>query len=498
MAGMGAAFASGSAAVAEMQLDLGVTDPAGLFTETTLVDIGVGTSLSGFDAPAGFDALDGYPSSIPSGSTSHFVSYAGTLAIEDPVTGRGAFSYCIDLNTDTEVGVHYHHGEWSEANVPNLGYIEYILLNYFPTTPEPASAASDAQRAAAVQAAIWFFSDNFILDTATTTGSITAAIVDDAIANGPADEPSAPELSVSPTEMPAPDTGEIVGPFTVTADGPSTIRLAGVEVFHDSDGAVPLAEGDTVAPGSQLWARSVSDLEPQGFVLDLVAEHLVGTVYLFDESNPGREEAQTLVLAQNAEMVARAGTELIPYAAGGLEVTKRISGPGAGLQGEIVMEVSCEDQAGGIDRQYVLTVVAGSPAGDHPQSVVGIPAGSQCVITEITDGANDQVRAAESVIEPVSVIITAGETQIATVLNTYVLCDQPPGDTDWNSTDTDSCGYTPGNPETRDRLTATGAQDLLAPLGLAGLAVAVIGAAAIIVAIRLRRKAARPRCSTEW
>ncbi|SDD68852.1 DUF5979 domain-containing protein [Glycomyces harbinensis] len=244
----------------------------------------------------------------------------------------------------------------------------------------------------------------------------------DALANGPANEPSTPELTVTPETMPAPDTGEIVGPFTVTADGSSTIRATGVEVFTDPEGANPLADGDTVAPGAELWARIIGPDDPHAFVLDLAAQHLVGTVYLYDGSNPGRDEAQKLVLAQSAEMTSRAGAELIPYTAGSLEITKRIEGPGAGLQDEIAISVSCTDPAGALDQERTLSVPAGSTAGDHLLAVDGLPAESECTITETADGGNDRVRAAETVIDPATVTIAAGATQTATVTNTYVRC----------------------------------------------------------------------------
>ena len=36
-------------------------------------------------------------------------------------------TYCIDLATETEIGVHYELGDWTSANVPNLDYVTYIL-----------------------------------------------------------------------------------------------------------------------------------------------------------------------------------------------------------------------------------------------------------------------------------------------------------------------------------------------------------------------------------
>ncbi|MFI7274920.1 thioester domain-containing protein [Streptomyces sp. NPDC049879] len=396
--------------------------PAGLFTEATIIGTVNGTALSAYDAPDDFDPLGGYPAGIPDGSTADPVAFAGTIEIQDR-NGTTALSYCIDLDVDTEVGIHYEFGEWSEANVPNLGYVEYILLNYFPVTAEPAGAANDNQRAAAVQAAIWFFTDRLVLATDSPVRPFTEAIVADALANGPSPEPDEPELTVTPDFAYVPDTGEIAGPFRVTGDGPAVLEtVGGVEVFTDPEGANRLQDGDEVEPGTDLWARSVSDERPQGFVLQRTQTVLVGNALLYDGSNPGFAEAQTLILAQEAELTVRAGAELVPYAAGGLRVTKSILGDGAGRQGEVVVEVDCVDQDPDtdLDQHHVLTFEAGTPAGDHERVITGIPAGSLCTVTETADGDNEFVDlVGEPMIEPGSVTIVAGETQDVSVTDTY-------------------------------------------------------------------------------
>ncbi|MBA4866643.1 Cys-Gln thioester bond-forming surface protein [Streptomyces sp. PSKA54] len=414
------ALANPTAAFAVFRPTPVYTDPAGLLTEATITNIGVGATVNGSTAPAGFNPLDGYPATIPDGSTVHAAAFAGTIVIEDTITGRTGLTYCIDLNTDTEIGVNYELGEWSEANVTNLGYVEYILQHYYPTTGEP-SGTTDAIRAAAVQAAIWFFTDNYVLATTGTSATVrgfTAAIVADALANGPSAEPAEPELTVTPEEMPAPATGEIVGPFTVTADGPSTIQITGIEVFTDAAGENQLQDGDTVQPGARLWARSVSDDDPQGFVLERVANVLEGNVLLYDGTNPALEDAQTLVLAQETELVVRAGAVLQPFPAGAVQFDLRIDGEAAGLQGEKVIQVDCEDPDSDLDQQRTVTFAAGTPAGDHSRSLTGIPAGSACTLTESSDGDNGLVDPT-TVIDPSTVTIASEETQQVSITNTY-------------------------------------------------------------------------------
>ena len=57
----------------------------------------------------------------------------------------------------------YNLGTWDDSNVPNVGYVAYLLNNYYPNMAQPAGLADDNQQAAAVQAAIWYFSDNYVL-----------------------------------------------------------------------------------------------------------------------------------------------------------------------------------------------------------------------------------------------------------------------------------------------------------------------------------------------
>jgi hypothetical protein len=406
-------------AQAQPEPDGGVGDPGGIFTELTITGFGAGQAVAGSRAPAGFDPLAGYPAAVPPGSIVDNASFAGAIQVTDPVSGQVTFTYCIDLLTDTTSGVHYQLGTWDAANVPLLGYIGYILARYYPLTGEPAAAPNNNARAAAVQAAIWFFSDSYVLAAGDPVRPFVEAIVADALANGPEPEPTPPTLAVSPSTLAAPATGEIVGPFTVTSDGPSTIRSVGVEVFADQAGTILLADGAVVPPGATLWARSVSATTPQGFVLERQATILQSTVYLYDGSNPGRTTAQKLVLAQPTDLTRRAGALLTPFAAGALTVDKVITGDGAGLQSDVVIDVTCTSAGGDVVAQRTVTVPAGSAAGSHPQTIGGLPAESECVVTETQNGDNGRVVVTGTSVEPASVMISSGDTVTATVTNSY-------------------------------------------------------------------------------
>jgi TQXA domain-containing protein len=53
-------------------------------------------------------------------------------------------------------------GTWNSANVPNVDYVGRLLNDYYPNTNEPASLTG-GPKAAAVQAAIWYFTDKYVL-----------------------------------------------------------------------------------------------------------------------------------------------------------------------------------------------------------------------------------------------------------------------------------------------------------------------------------------------
>ena len=93
--------------------------------------------------------------------------------------------YCIDINTDTYGGIGYVLGTWDAGGVPNVGYVARLLNEYYPNTDEPAALTDLNQKAAAVQAAIWFFSDRYVLSTSDPLRNAVVAIVDKVRSEGP-------------------------------------------------------------------------------------------------------------------------------------------------------------------------------------------------------------------------------------------------------------------------------------------------------------------------
>ena len=129
--------------------------------------------------------LAGYPGTVDPSWPRHDVGFAGLIKMRvtaGPGTGSEFFSYCIDILTPTGIGSDYKRGEWTEAGIPNVGYVAQLLQSYFPTTGQPSSLTNVNARAAAVQSAIWYFSDGYVLASNSPLFATVRSIVTDVIA----------------------------------------------------------------------------------------------------------------------------------------------------------------------------------------------------------------------------------------------------------------------------------------------------------------------------
>src|SRR5262249_38475002 len=131
----------------------------GVSSEMIMTGTGNGGAVDGWIGPTGSvsDPSVAYPSAPPPGFTPHPEGFAGII-FGTPTGGGATLSlYCIDILTLTYGGVGYNLGTWDASNVNNVGYVAYLLNHYFPNVPSaPAGLANDDQRAAAVQASIWY------------------------------------------------------------------------------------------------------------------------------------------------------------------------------------------------------------------------------------------------------------------------------------------------------------------------------------------------------
>lgn len=260
---------------------------------------GPGQTFGGLRAPAGFDPLSGYPASgyDTTGFTPVASGFGGVIHGTTP-DGETLQLYCIDQHTSTSNGIPYDPSTWDATKVPHLGYVLRILTDYYPATGLPTGATSDAQRAAAVQAAIWFFTDDFVLATGDARYALTARIVTDVLAAGPLPEP-VPSLTIA-----GPGTGtsgQLVGPFVVHGNATTaTLTATGASLYSDEAGTQPIADGSAYPVGQRFWLRS-NDPGTATVEATAVARTAIGRAFLYapaDPDDPDPADAQRLILAQ--------------------------------------------------------------------------------------------------------------------------------------------------------------------------------------------------------
>ena len=187
---------------------------AGSNTELTFTSLGPGQGVSGFIAnPSNpFNPVtDGYPAGNPtSGFSVKNLSFAGVLNGTPTGGGDPLALYCIDILTETNVGIGYELGTWDQATVPNVGYVARLLNSNYPTVATaPPGLANDNQRAAATQSAVWFFTDRYVLNTSDPLHNAVATLVAQVIAAGPLVEPPPPTPGHRPAERQRP--GRLAG-----------------------------------------------------------------------------------------------------------------------------------------------------------------------------------------------------------------------------------------------------------------------------------------------
>lgn len=416
---------------ASSALAVGGAGPEGPVTSRSNTDLvinrlGAGQSVRGFipNAANPFDPVaDGYPASNPptnpgSGWSTLNEGFAGIIHAKPPEGGEELSLYCIDISTGTNVGYGYALGTWDAGNVPNVGYVARLLNRYYPHTDQPASLTDLKQRAAAVQAAIWFFTDRYVLNTSDPLRPTVVAIVDDILAAGPVVEPDPPSVGIDPASR---SGSGVLGPFTVTTDQPpAEVAASGADMFADAKATEPISNGDRVPSGQRIWLRSSS---PGTAVLEASARATVprGNVFLYDGNIGGVEDAQKLILAETGVLntTVRATAEFRP--SGALRVTKTIAGAAAGKQGRVVVHVECDDA---VDRPDL--VIAAGATGTLSRTYEDITEGTRCTVTETADGTGGTT-AVDVVVAgvPRNVTIDAGRTTTVAVTDTYSLVDVP-------------------------------------------------------------------------
>ncbi len=379
-------------------------------TQLRLTSLGPGQPVSGFIADPGnpFNPVtEGYPTTDPDttmGWSARDEGFAGVIHAQPPDGSAEISLYCIDISTETFLGTGYVLGTWDRANVPHVGWVARLLNEYYPTVPDkPAGLADVNETAAAVQAAIWFFSDRYVLKTSSPLHAAVAAIVDHIIKAGPVRKPRPPSLTVAPSHLSGSPNG-LLGPFTVTTNqDTATVAATGGSMFADAKGRVPIANGTPVASRTKIWLSSTL---PSLAVLEATAVATVptGNVYLYDgNGNNGLPNAQKLILAHTATLksIVQATAEFLHP--GSLVVQKTIAGPAAGLQGPVTVEVTCD---GLMPQPPAFTIPAHAIAGTRSHTYNDLPPGTHCTVIETVNG---------SVAGTVGVVVSGGDGQQVTI-----------------------------------------------------------------------------------
>nr|WP_269437901.1 thioester domain-containing protein [Arthrobacter sp. zg-Y919] len=321
--------------------------------------------------------------------------------------------YCIDTAVETMVGIGYVQGAWDESNVANIGYVNYILNNYYPANPAAPAGLSADQQAAAVQGAIWYFTDGYLVNTTETViRPVVEAIVADAQANGPLVEPPPPNVTVTPPVAAGP-AGGVAGPFTVASEGAAEVTVSvptGYTMYSDAAGTVPIPTGSTVPSGTQIWVAGPPASTDPGVISARASVTVqTGNVYLYDQGDPLLDNAQPLILAATTVLEATAEATAEFFVPGDLVVNKTFAGEAVGSQGAIALTVDC-----GAAGLFSFEIPAGTAAAVS-ETIVDLPVGTVCSVTEPDTGSTTEVTVTPTVTEPVT--ITEGENVLA-VTNT--------------------------------------------------------------------------------
>jgi hypothetical protein len=333
------------------------------------------------------------------------------LQLED---GTLAWAYCIEINRSLDTSDPYDASSWGGAGVGGLDVVSYILGAYGPSASPPRDTSFDG---AAVQAAIWHFTDGFDLGGSAGSGvpdngnpAAVIALYDQILADVadgiPAQTDPFPALTISQVDPVGTIAAGDVVRFTIAGTSLSGItaslsaNTAGAEFVDCAAPAGPITP--SVPNGGDVCVRTST---AGSFTVDATgsAQIRYGTAFVLS-ADPTR---QRLVLGQSVVDRADAtiSTTVIPDE-GSITVTKLVEGD-SGF--EAVWTFRLFDNTGTQVRPDI-TVDAATPVG----TFTGLPtAGSPYTITEIGSSATS------TVVSSSGVTVTPGGDAPVSVTNRY-------------------------------------------------------------------------------
>ncbi|WDZ85251.1 thioester domain-containing protein [Micromonospora cathayae] len=231
-------------------------------------------------------------------------------------------AFCIDYHTAVAIDGKYQEDTWSDAQVKNLGKVQWVLTHGYPNAdPAQLLDAADATLPRGVnakkrdnllyfgtQTAVWHFSDGVTLDpwargmglTDKNEYEVVKKVHDWLVANATDKPEPKAELTVSPASAEA-KVGEKAGPFTVAGPaGEITLAVQG--------GSAVDAEGNPVTSTTnegKFWLTRDGAGEVTVTLTGKGGQVSFGRVFLFT----GERAAQKLILggSTGSDVTAKAG-----------------------------------------------------------------------------------------------------------------------------------------------------------------------------------------------
>lgn len=207
------------------------------------------------------DLVDGSHATV-NGNLGSFTAGLMGMTIDG---ASGAAGYCIDIGTTIEPGESgLGEVDWETSGVPDLDTVGRILAAYHPNGSGPAGyeiTGTDAQRAAATQAAIWHVTDGFELTVGDNDpvieanyAAILAAVDADALPSSGQPDVS---LSIASPDVTSGEAGTPVGPFVVSTTASAVTLTPGAGVSVTDGEGVPLA--GPIVDGTEFFLLSDVD-----------------------------------------------------------------------------------------------------------------------------------------------------------------------------------------------------------------------------------------------
>lgn len=340
-----------------------------------------GQNISGTWGVGGANALSGH--------------FAGLLRAQ--INGVPAQMYCIDLAHPISSGLTLDEKDWNDAiegtlDSNDLPKIATILGNAYPNeNPAFALAGTADDKSAAVQAAIWHYSDEFTLDPnapATVKDNYNSILAWVEGTNGvkyPSANQAPPTMVITPAAKTG-TVGQAIGPFSLaTTASPGTVALVpsnGTSLVN-ADGSPWTGDPNGASNGANFYLRRTT--AGSGSVT-ASATATAGSGRVFIHNPADGTAAQKLILATRttAPVTASAAAAFVP--ASQVQVQKSATGGGTAQAFSFVLT------GGGLPGNGVpigVTVTSNTPVLSDP--VGDLVAGQTYTITEVNNASWVQV-----------------------------------------------------------------------------------------------------------